>query len=83
MLLGGLYRPDPAHRRAARLLFVLGTVAFAGIGLLVAAGGRASFEYPQEQAKALILLIEAAAMLSIAVIMVALFVGSRAREAAK
>lgn len=75
VLLGGLYRPDPAHRRAARLLFVLGTVAFAGIALLVAAGGRASFEYPQEQAKALILLIEGLLTISIAVTLMALFHG--------
>lgn len=75
LLLGGLYRPKPAHRRAARLLFILGAVAFAGIALLVATGGRASFEYPQDHAKTLILLIEGLVTISIAVTLMALFHG--------
>ena len=75
MLLTGLYRPHPDHRRAARLLFVLGTVAFAATALLVAGGGRASFEYPQGHAKTLILLIEGLVTISIAVTLTALFHG--------
>ncbi|MBW7057394.1 DUF4040 domain-containing protein [Paracoccus bogoriensis] len=75
MLLTGLYRPHPDHRGLARLLFVLGTVAFAATALLVAGGGRASFEYPPSYAKTLILLIEALVTISIAVTLTALFHG--------
>lgn len=75
LLLSRLYRPRPTHRPLARLAFVLGTAAFAGIGLLVAGGGRLPFEYPAAQAKTLILLIEGMVTISIAVTLAALFHG--------
>ena len=75
LLLTRLYVPKPSHRGPARWLFVLGTGVFAAVALLVAGGGRVAFEYPQEQAKALILLIEGLVTISIAVTLAALFHG--------
>ncbi len=75
LLLGRLYRPQPAHRPFARAGFVLGTAVFAGVALLVAGGGRLPFEYPAAHAKTLILLIEGMVTISIAVTLAALFHG--------
>ena len=66
-----------------RAAVVLGFAVFLAVGIATAVFGSGFLTFPPAQAGALILLIEAAAMLSIAVIMVALFVGSRAQEAAK
>lgn len=70
--------PATALVRAA---VVLGFAVFLATAVATAAFGSGFLTFPPAQAGALILLIEAAAMLSIAVIMVALFVGSAAREA--
>ena len=75
LLLSRAYVPRPAHRGAARLLFVLGTGAFAAVALLVTGGGRVAFQYPPDQAKTLILLIEGLVTISIAVTLAALFHG--------
>jgi multisubunit Na+/H+ antiporter MnhB subunit len=82
LLLSRLYRPQPGHRPAARLAFVLGTATFAAVALLVAGGGRVAFEYPADHAKTLILLIEGMVTISIAVTLAALFHG-REPEAAR
>lgn len=75
LLLSRLHRPAPQHRAMARGLFVLGTAVFAAVAILVAGGGRATFEYPTAQAKSLILVIEAMVTISIAVTLAALFHG--------
>jgi multisubunit Na+/H+ antiporter MnhB subunit len=71
--------PASAPMRAA---VVVGFAVFLGVGVATAALGSGFLTFPPPYAGALILLIEAAAMLSIAVIMVALFVGRPAQEAA-
>lgn len=71
--------PASAPVRAA---VVLGFAVFLAVGVATAALGSGFLIFPPPYAGALILFIEAAAMLSIAVIMVALFVGRPAQEAA-
>lgn len=66
---------------AVRAAVVLGFAVFLTVGVATAAFGGGFLTFPPAQDGALILLIEAAAMLSIAVIMVALFIGSRGRGA--
>lgn len=75
VLLSRLYTPAAAHRHLARVAFVAGTVVFAAVALGVAGAGRTAFEYPTGHAKSLILLIEAAVTISIAVTLAALFHG--------
>lgn len=75
LLISGGYRPLPGHRSAARIAFVVGTAVFAGVALLVAQGGRASFEYPLAHAKTLIMIVEALVTISIAATLAALFHG--------
>ncbi|NYS25655.1 DUF4040 domain-containing protein [Rhodobacteraceae bacterium 2376] len=75
LLMSHVYEPAPAHRAAARGLFVLGVAVFTGVALLVAWGGRAVFEYPPGLAKPLILLIEGMVTISIAATLAALFHG--------
>lgn len=62
-----------------RAMIVLGFAVFLAVGIATTAVGGGFLTFPPAQAGALILLIEAAAMLSIALIMVALFVGRPAR----
>lgn len=75
LLLSRAYVPQPQHRALARGAFVLGTAVFAAVAMLVASGGRVAFEYPQDHAKTLILLIEAMVTISIAITLAALFHG--------
>jgi len=63
---------------ALRAVVALGFAVFLAVGLAMVALGGGFLTFPSERAGALILLIEAAAMLSIALIMVALFVGRNA-----
>ena len=58
-----------------RAIVVLGFAVFLAIGVATALLGGGLLTFPPEYAGAIILVIEAAAMLSIALIMVALFVG--------
>ena len=60
-----------------RATVVFGFTVFLVVGVATAAFGSGLLTLPSAQAGALILLIEAAAMVSIALIMVALFVGGR------
>lgn len=60
-----------------RLLLSLGLFVFIGVGLAVMAFHDTLLQYPPGQAKWLILFIEAACTLSIAVVLAALFAGGR------
>jgi len=62
-----------------RAVVVLGFAVFLGVGVATAVLGGGFLTFPPAYAGAVILLIEAAAMVSIAVIMVALFVGRPAQ----
>jgi len=68
-------RVGSIHRWFERFLIAVGSVTFGLAGALCMAWGGAFLEYPQDFAKPLILLIEAAATLSIAATFVVLFVG--------
>jgi multisubunit Na+/H+ antiporter MnhB subunit len=83
VLMSRLYTPAAAHRHLVRVAFVAGTVVFAAVALGVAGAGRTAFEYPAGHAKSLILLIEAAVTLSIAVTLAALFHGREPAETAR
>lgn len=83
LLIAGGYRPLPGHRGAARAVFVIGTAAFAAVALFVAQGGRATFEYPLDHAKTLIMLVEALLTISIAATLAALFHGREPLALAK
>ncbi|MCU0965032.1 MAG: DUF4040 domain-containing protein [Burkholderiaceae bacterium] len=77
-----LARPLSLPARApVRAAIVLGFAVFLGVGVATAVLGGGFLTFPPAYAGALILSIEAAAMLSIAVIMVALFVGRPAQAA--
>lgn len=58
-----------------RLAIVVGLAVFIGVGLGVMGGGRAFLQYPADIAGAMMLLVEFAATVSIAVILAGLFVG--------
>ena len=60
-----------------RLGLVLGTTMFVAVGAAVMFGGAHLLQYPLEWAGGLILLIEAAATLSIGITLTALFFGVR------
>ena len=59
---------------------VLGPAMFVVVALAVMPGGRHFLEYPPSLAKALILLVEATATVSIAVILAGLFLGGRPED---
>ncbi|WP_421870612.1 hydrogenase subunit MbhD domain-containing protein [Motiliproteus sp.] len=67
-----LMRPDLA---VLRLLLVVGLLLFVVIGLWPMIGGAAFLQYPQALAGALILVIEAAAMVSIAAMLTLVYLG--------
>lgn len=62
---------------ALRWLLAGGVAVFLAVGLIQTAGGRAFLQYPVEWAGALILLIEAAATLSIAAALALAYLGGR------
>lgn len=70
-------RPSARHAPAwlSRLLIVLGLIAFLAVGAVTALAGGSLLEYPQGAAKPLILLIESAAMVSIASSLLGAFLG--------
>ncbi|MFU8895186.1 MAG: hydrogen gas-evolving membrane-bound hydrogenase subunit E [Gammaproteobacteria bacterium] len=68
--------PDASLRWGA----VVGLAVFLGVGLFVMAPGRRFLQYPVDYAGALILLVETAATLSIAVILAGLFIGGRPED---
>lgn len=75
--LSGLQRAGLPGNRAIRWLLVIGIGVFTLVGLLVMPGERAFLQYPGEFAGVLILLIEAAATLSIAVALTVAYTGGR------
>ncbi len=78
LCLSGRTLPTWARGLPIRLLAVLGVAVFALLGVAAALlPGGAPLEWPPETAKTLILSIELAAMLSIGVILAALFSGGR------
>jgi multisubunit Na+/H+ antiporter MnhB subunit len=80
LVLGRLWRPVPAIAPWARLAFVLGTAVFTGAAVAAAAFGGVLFEYPVDQAKAWILVIESVVTVSIAATLAALFIAAEPRE---
>jgi len=68
-------RLPPPH--LLRLSLILGIAAFLVVGLATMIGGRAFLEYPQAWSGALILIIETAAMLAIAVTLALAYLGGR------
>lgn len=60
-----------------RLLLCLGLCVFAGVGAATVLAGRAFLQYPPSLAGGLILLIETAATLSIAITLAGLFLGGK------
>ena len=78
LCLSGRTLPDWAMGLPIRLLAVLGVAVFALLGVVVAMlPSSAPLAWPPAQAKTLILSIELAAMVSIGVILAALFAGGR------
>jgi multisubunit Na+/H+ antiporter MnhB subunit len=78
LCLSGHPLPRRASGLALRLVTVLGVAVFAALGVAAALlPGSAPLDWPPAQAKTLILTIELAAMLSIGVILAALFTGGR------
>lgn len=75
--LGGYSRGGLPGSRATRWLLVIGVAVFMLVGLLVMSGEQSVLQYPDEWAGALILLIEAAATLSIAAALILAYVGGR------
>jgi multisubunit Na+/H+ antiporter MnhB subunit len=74
-------RPQPALPHApVRWLVVVGLAVFLGVALGVMGTGRRFVEYPPDLAGALILFIETAATLSIAVVLAGLFIGGRPED---
>jgi multisubunit Na+/H+ antiporter MnhB subunit len=67
-----------SHEILLRLCLVLGLSVFIAVAVGVMAGGGKLLEYPRAHAGMLILLIESAALISIALTLAALFVGGRA-----
>jgi multisubunit Na+/H+ antiporter MnhB subunit len=73
-------RPQPVPNAPVRWLVVVGLAVFLGVALGVMGVGRRFVEYPPDLAGVLILLIETAATLSIAVILAGLFIGGRPED---
>ena len=73
--MAGLSSPPPVSRRALRLWVIAGTVVFVAIGVLGVPTAGAFLAYPEPVAKPLILIIEAASMVSIGVTLGLLVVG--------
>ena len=78
LCLSGHPLPGWANGPALRVSAVLGVAVFAALGVVAALlPGGAPLDWPPAQAKTLILTIEFAAMLSIGVVLAALFAGGR------
>jgi multisubunit Na+/H+ antiporter MnhB subunit len=79
-LVAGVWRPGDGP--GVRLALGLGLAVFLGVGLLLAGLGPGFLDYPDAAAKDLILLIEAAATISIVAVLSALFLGGRPNRSA-
>jgi len=80
-IMAGLVDAPPVSRRSLRVALVLSTVVFLAIGFAGVPLAGAFLAYPEGYAKPLILIIEAASMLSIAVILGLLVLGPPERSA--
>lgn len=80
-IMAGLVDAPPVSRRLLRVALVLSTVVFLAIGFAGVPLAGAFLAYPEGYAKPLILIIEAASMLSIAVILGLLVLGPPERSA--
>lgn len=79
--MAGLIQPPPVASRGLRWALVLGTLVFLAVGLAGMPLAGAFLAYPEGWAKPLILLIEAASMLSIGVTLGLLVIGYPAGQA--
>ncbi|XWX02505.1 hydrogen gas-evolving membrane-bound hydrogenase subunit E [Aggregatilineales bacterium SYSU G02658] len=70
-----VWLPDFQFQRFARVMLVLGLIAFVGASTLLLALEGSFMEYPAGEAKNWILVIESAAMISIGMTLMMLFVG--------
>ncbi len=75
LILSGWRPRQPFERASLRLGLVVGLGVFVAIAALALPSGGRLLEYPPEQAGTLILLVEAAATVSIALILAGLFLG--------
>lgn len=79
-ILSGQQPRVPLPKASIRWTVVVGLATFLAVALGVMGGGRRFLEYPPELAGVLILLVETAATLSIAVILAGLFIGGRPED---
>lgn len=79
-ILSGQQPHIPLPTGPMRWMVAVGLAAFLCVSLGVMGGGRRFLEYPPDLAGVLILFIEAAATLSIAVILAGLFIGGRPED---
>jgi multisubunit Na+/H+ antiporter MnhB subunit len=82
LVVGSIAMPPPRQRRV-RAAVVAGLAVFLAVGVSVMASGRALLEYPPRWSGPMILLIESVLALSIAVVLVALFAGTRERSSGR
>ncbi len=76
LALSGYARPAWVTRLALRVVIAVGFIVFLGIGVGTMAAGGALLEYPPEQAKVLMLVVETWLTVSIGAILVSLFIAS-------
>lgn len=80
---GGRWPLAAATMPLVRGSLVLGVTVFTGVGIWAAVAGGGVLQYPPDQAKALILLIETTVALSIAATLTALFLGHMPQPVAR
>ncbi len=76
LMLSGYARPAWASRRAVRWVLAVGLIVFIGVALYPLLSGGTLLQYPPENRKDLILLVEALLTLSIGASLVSLFLAS-------
>jgi multisubunit Na+/H+ antiporter MnhB subunit len=79
-MMAGIAEPPPVNSRRLRLALIAGPAVFLAVGLAGLSFGNAFLAYPLSFAKPLILLIEVAMTLTIALTLALLLAGSPARE---
>ncbi len=76
LVLGGWW-PPPSWARAARVGLVVGPLTFVAVAALVMLAGGGLLQYPRAWSKTLILLVEAAATVSVGLTLVCLYLGGQ------
>jgi multisubunit Na+/H+ antiporter MnhB subunit len=79
-MMAGITEPPPVNSRRLRLALIAGPAVFLAVGLAGLGFGSAFLGYPESFAKPLILLVEFAMTLTIAVALALLLAGAPARE---